>query len=360
MQSAHATLDSMRAVFQVSSQFGLNNKTARSAIWGYSEGASAADFAAEIAGTYAPDLEIAGIVAGGTIPNIITAGNHETGGGAAGLAIAGIIGITNQHLVATTYLNSRLKTTGPYNRTGFYTALQMTGAQLLTGFAGVVIGDYFIGGANDLANPILLNLYNTDALMGVHGTPRTPMFIYKAINDQISNATETDDLVNTYCANGANILYHRNNIGGHNQELFSGRPRVLDYLSTVLDDSNALEVPKTGCLTKNVTIAYNVTMKYTHAYEGKVYVGYNAVTLVPVDITVKPDGTILETQANGKVVTVNPSSFYKRSERTSLFGTVKRSLLRKEKVEVENSLDSLGAMKVVPFSTLDAGIGAHN
>jgi len=66
--SGLATLDSVRAVLNAASQIGLDKK-ARYALWGYSGGALASEWAVELQGKYAPDLKFAGAALGGLAPN---------------------------------------------------------------------------------------------------------------------------------------------------------------------------------------------------------------------------------------------------------------------------------------------------
>lgn len=109
----------------------------------------------------------------------------------------GILGITSQHPEARKYIDSRLKEFGPYNKTRFYSALGMNGVQVLLAFENESVYDYFKNGKGDLENPILTDMYNKDALMGIHGIPNMPVFIYKAVQDQMSPASATDTLVET-------------------------------------------------------------------------------------------------------------------------------------------------------------------
>ncbi|KUJ23469.1 LIP-domain-containing protein, partial [Mollisia scopiformis] len=267
VQSGHSTLDSVRAVLQVASEFGISNGTAKAALWGYSGGAMATGFAAELAASYAPDLHLAGVVEGGTVPNITSVGKLMNGKDTAGLLVAGIVGITSQHATARAYLLSRLKTTGEFNITGFLDATSMTGVQALLNYMYQDVYGYFLGGEQDFHDPRVTQMYESDAVMGRHGTPDMPLFIYKAIQDEMSAVNETDALVQGFCEKGANVLYHRNSIGGHNQELWQGRARAMDFLRMVLDGKSAnetssgalVEMPEKGCRIVNVTIAVNVT-----------------------------------------------------------------------------------------------------
>jgi hypothetical protein len=268
VQAGHATLDAVRAVLQVAGLFGLQTSRARAAIWGYSGGALAAGFAAELAATYAPDLELAGIVFGGTAPNLTTVNQRMNGKDTAGLFVASLLGITTQHPEARKFMISRLKASGPYNATYFLSGYNMSGVEALRGFAYHDVYEYFEGGSADVFSPVMNAVYEKDGNLGFHGVPNMPVFLYKAISDEMSPVKETDDLVEQYCAQGANILYHRNTVGGHNQELWTGRQRTMDYLAAVLDGKKGIWYPATGCAVLNVTIPVNVTAPGTERYEG--------------------------------------------------------------------------------------------
>jgi len=298
VQAGLATLDSTRAVLQVVGGLGLQPNP-RVAMWGYSGGALATEFASEFAGSYAPELKIDGIAHGGLVPNATDAGNKLDGTGGTGLIIAGLLGLTSQHPEARTYLNSRLKTDGPYNVTRFYTAANMTLNEVLYNFMNENITDYFVGGLADLGSPILVDIYNSDATSGVHGVPKMPVFLYKAIRDQMDPGPDHDLMVEDFCNKGANILYHRNNVGGHNDELWTGRPRALQYLEAVLEDKVQMEIPKTGCKVVNVSAACYVYVEQKFLMQGKQKANYSALTVYPFNITSFPNGSMLWPTANG-------------------------------------------------------------
>jgi hypothetical protein len=359
VQAGHATIDSIRAIMQVSEDFGLNHTLARNAIWGYSGGAMASEYSAELAGDYAPNLKLAGIVHGGLIPNVTSAGNKMTSKDTAGLAIAGIIGITSQQTEARKYIDSRLKDSGPFNKTLFYTAMQYSGAQVLGAFTNQNVSDYFLNGTADLDVPIMDDIYYNDAVMGHHGVPNMPVFVYKAIHDEMSAAAETDALVDSFCQQGANILYHRNDVGGHNEELWQGRERALNFLSDVLDDTNYLSIPKTGCSIRNVTVAVNVTLVDGYQLSGTVMKPYAAITVNSINVTVLGNGSVL-VPFNGTWVRIDPdptTSVKRRSDDMDFLGLVKRwwSEIKTARgnnddsaqriADLRHSLDVLGAVE---------------
>ncbi|KAK5655908.1 hypothetical protein OQA88_5447 [Cercophora sp. LCS_1] len=250
--AGHVTLDSIKAVVTAARDiFGV--KDVKVGMWGYSNGASATEAAVEFAERYAPNLTVAGAVIGGLAPNVGTAGPGLSRTQVAGLLVQGIIGVTSQYPAEREYVVSRLKTEGPYNGTEFFWASLMSGWQSLVYFCYVDIFAYFIGGQGDLDVPRMIDMFVREGTLGGFGTPRMKLFMYHAIEDDMTPVRDTDKLVEHHCANGANILYHRNTWGGHNDELTNGRQRALDFLGDVLDGSNVLEAPKEGCKTVNLT-----------------------------------------------------------------------------------------------------------
>ena len=250
VQEGHAVLDSVRAALQT--DCGLA-KDARYAMWGYSGGSIASEWAAELQVQYAPEMKFAGAALGGLVSNLTAAFPVITGGWSAGLIPEGLLGITSQYPAAYDYLVSQLKTNGPYNKTTFLSAKDMTIAEAFVFFANQSAFDYFKTGADVLNAPVMQNVINQQGYMGFHGTPEMPLFIYKAIHDELTPIASTDDLVDRYCGVGVNIVYERNKIGGHLAEETNGDKRALEWLTQVLGGS----YKHTGCTIKNVAI--NIT-----------------------------------------------------------------------------------------------------
>lgn len=257
--SGHATLDSVRAVLNISTQLGIPTKP-RAALWGYSGGALATEFAAELAASYAPDLQLAGALIGGSAPNMTTAGELMNRAPSAGLLITAILGLTSQNKPARDAIVGRLIPAGPiYNATVFMAAQNMSAQEALATFMYADVYKFFRNGAQDLWNPQMQAAIDSDATMGYHGIPNMPTFFYKAVPDEFSLVAETDALVAGYCRQGANILYHRNALGGHNEEIWAGHDRVYKYLQNVLDGATQIWRPVTGCASFNVSVAINGT-----------------------------------------------------------------------------------------------------
>ncbi|KAM3422002.1 hypothetical protein BST61_g2379 [Cercospora zeina] len=247
VMSGHATLDSVRAV--LNSGFGMRNGT-RYAMWGYSGGALASEWAAELQVQYAHDLDFAGVALGGLTPNVTSVLIAGTDSVFAGLIPAGILGLASQYPELEQFLLDNLKEDGEYNATGFFMARNQTLVESIAAFNGQNITDYFEGGLDTLFAPISQRVINRDGIMGYHGVPQMPVYAYKAIQDEISPVNETDALINKFCGIGAAIRYDRNTVGNHGGESVNNQPQAIAFLDSVLGGTyNA-----TGCQIQNVTV----------------------------------------------------------------------------------------------------------
>lgn len=200
VQSGHATIDSVRAVLNAAGDElpGLD-ADAPSALWGYSGGAQASEWAAELQVQYAPELNLRGAALGGVTPNITSILLYINGQIYSGLIPSAILGLMTQHAELDRFVRSRLKTEGPYNATGFLAARNFTSEQALVYYAYENIGDYFTDGLSDLVGPVARKAMDLDGMMGYHGVPKIPLYVYQAINDEIVPINTADALIDRYC-----------------------------------------------------------------------------------------------------------------------------------------------------------------
>ncbi|KAL4732068.1 hypothetical protein ACLX1H_001075 [Fusarium chlamydosporum] len=253
VMSGHATIDSIRAVLSLG--LGLNSTSSRVALWGYSGGALASEWASELAVQYAPELEehVVGAAIGGITPNITAVVESISGKASAGLAVSGILGITSQFPDVQKYVISKLKTDGSQNKTGFLAAKNYSVAEAGAVYEGVDIFNFFTNGNDFFRDPKVIKVINRDGIMGYHGVPQWPIFAYQAVHDEISPIANTDKLIDRYCAVGANILYQRNSVGSHSQEFFLSAAPAIQWLAAVLTGQYASVYKTEGCTIQNVT-----------------------------------------------------------------------------------------------------------
>ncbi|KAI0100621.1 secretory lipase-domain-containing protein [Nemania sp. FL0031] len=255
-QEGHAVLDGIRAALS-SDELHDNRENTRYAMWGYSGGAIASTFAAELQASYASELSFAGAAVGGIVPDLTEVFRKPISNVSAAIP-AGLLGVTAQYPSAREFLISQLKTSGPYNATGFLKALNFTAVQSQEYYGLQNISEYFVNGLEALYNaPELIRVFGDNEFEGYHGIPQMPLFVYKAIHDDSNGIASSDDLISHYCKVGVNILYHRNTIGGHSDEFINGVPRAFEFLSAVLDGTYANKYNTTGCTWVDVTV--NVT-----------------------------------------------------------------------------------------------------
>ncbi|CAK4034132.1 lipase 1 precursor [Lecanosticta acicola] len=254
VMSGHATLDSIRAV--LSSGFGLDTDSTKYAMWGYSGGALASEWAAELQVQYAPEMNFAGAALGGLTPNVTSVVVAVSGTLEAGLIPAGIVGLSTQYPELLEYLKGALNQDGQFNATGFFATRNYTLVESIVAYINQDITKYFKTGVSALQAPIPSTIINRDGIMGYHGFPEMPIFAYKAIMDEVSPINDTDKLVNRYCEVGATIRYDRNTIGTHTSEATNGDARAVQFLTSVLGGNyNA-----TGCQIQNVTVNATASM----------------------------------------------------------------------------------------------------
>ncbi|KAK4034271.1 secretory lipase-domain-containing protein [Parachaetomium inaequale] len=251
LQAGHAVIDSVRAVLAFNKFQGPD--PIRYALWGYSGGALASNWAAELQGSYAPELSFAGTALGGMPSNFTQIVYTVSGGPSAAVVPYVLLGVTAQYPEAREYLVGQLHKDGPYNATTFLAALHTTNEQARAAFAGQNIWDYFTNGDGILTAPEMVRVLGNNWFMGYHGIPQMPVFAYKAINDETTLIGTTDDHVDRICRVGANVLYQRNTVGMHNEEYVSGGRRALGWLGQVLDGKHP--EPNLGCKVEAVTEA---------------------------------------------------------------------------------------------------------
>lgn len=247
IQSGHATLDSVRAVYNLLKL--RQGPDFRTAIWGYSGGSIATFAAAELHSSYAPDVNIDGAVLGGVVDDISADLDKINKSPLAGTLIALLLGITSQYLEARAYLESRLV---EGTKDEFMSVLHIDITQALKHFAGKDIYSFFENGVADLKTSPMEELYDSQAKLGYRGVPMMPMFVYKAIGDQFCPIKLTDATIERLCSAGGEITYERNTVGGHVSEIENGKLRVFRFLESIFD-----ETYQTPTLKRNVS---DVTM----------------------------------------------------------------------------------------------------
>jgi hypothetical protein len=257
VEEAHATLDSIRAAIAAGN--GLRSDT-RVALWGYSGGTLPSEFAAEIAPYYAPDINLVGVAIGGLLANVTNALVTIDGQSYAGLSILTTLGLATSYPEVQSYLDTTLKPSGPYNATEFFSAKSLATFDAFARFANQSIGNYFTTGDSWLNAAALKPAISRNWQMGKYFTPQVPLYIYKAIHDEMSPVADTDAVVQKYCVDGANILYERNTVGLHQDEYTNGNAPAYAWLVSVLEGTYGSLYETVGCTIRDVTVSVPIAL----------------------------------------------------------------------------------------------------
>jgi len=241
VMSGHAVLDSVRAVRAAGLGIGKRNPAA---LWGYSGGGLAAEWAAELHAGYAPELDLAGVAIGSPVANVSDVLYNVNGKPLAGLIPPSLLGLTSQYPDAQKYLIGRLR---PATKQAFLAARKQSWVESIQAFAGQDMAAYFVGGLADIFAPEMGLAWGRDTYMGYHGVPWMPVYVYQAIHDEIATIGYTAALVERFCRVGANVVFEKNTVGGHLEELTAGAPGAVRWLTSIFDGTYAQKYPSVGC-----------------------------------------------------------------------------------------------------------------
>ena len=248
LTAGHATLDSIRGALDAG--FGMDKARTRVGLWGFSGGALASGWATELQAHYAPELNFAGAALGALPPDAMCIAKLS-GTRWAGLVPQFLLGTTAQFPSAYEYLLSQLKAT---HRTAFLATHHYDIVKAFESFADQDIFEYISNGREILQHPLIRNILARRTCMGYHGVPQMPLFIYKAIADEITPIEDTAAHVEKWSYVCVNILYERNTMGDHLAESVNGKARALEWLCIVLDGTYSHE----GCTVKDVAVSISV------------------------------------------------------------------------------------------------------
>lgn len=230
LATSHAVLDSVRAALQSESITGIF-KNATYAMWGYSGGSYASQWAAELQSSYAPDLSFVGTAVGGTTPNLTSVYLTINGQPYAGLNVVSILGLSKQYANFSRYLDTHLISS---KASEFRYGERKCFLDVIKKFANKNVSHYFTDGESFLYDTVCKSVLENSGLLCRHGTPQMPLYIYKAVHDEISPIADTDALVKQYCAEGLDVQYVRDHKGNHEHEAAWGAPRALAFLEYVM------------------------------------------------------------------------------------------------------------------------------
>lgn len=247
--SGTVLLDSMRAVKNFKDTLGFSTDDPAIAALGYSGGAIATAWAASLHPTSAKDLNVKAWVAGGVPANLSAVVDNIDGGFWAGYlptAIAGL-GKPSAYAAQTVPLINDIATQNGLDALQ-YVSTHCQGDDLsYFSYKSIKSTDFQKLGDRFLYDPRVKAIIDQQT-MGVNATerPSVPTMIYHSANDEVIPYSETNKLVDRWCAQGSSINFLTLANGGH----VSGEIVSLIYVSNFIKDAFDGKVASKGCTRK--------------------------------------------------------------------------------------------------------------
>jgi hypothetical protein len=221
VQAGHAVLDGLKAV----RGFAPGGVTAASPVelYGYSGGAEATGWGAQLQPSYAPDVKIIGTSMGGTPSDPAAVARFLDGGLFSGFEAAAAFSYDLE------YPEANLD--GILNDAGRAAKPQAQGqclGNLLLNFPFRKLSD-FTTVPDPLSVPAVAAVLKANTLGAA--APTSPIFDYHATSDEIVPAAQDDTLVKNWCALGARVVKVRNDWNDHITEMATQQSAAIGFLS---------------------------------------------------------------------------------------------------------------------------------
>ena len=220
LSTAHRVLDGVRAA-RAFAPDGLAPDSPLAAM-GYSGGAFATMWAMEQQAGDAPELEFAGIAAGGIPADLAAAIRTANGTYAAGLGMLALQGLDRADPAAG--IGSLLSDRG---REAFAADATSCGANFVTKYPFANLDQYTLA-PNVSTDPRVLAASEKQQLG--KATPVAPIYAWHSPGDDVLPISNTDALIDTYCADGAAVTYDRAFVPTHAAAGLTGLPGAVGYL----------------------------------------------------------------------------------------------------------------------------------
>ncbi|MCM6775206.1 lipase family protein [Nocardia sp. CDC159] len=236
------TLDGIRAAENFAPA-GLSRDTPV-IMYGYSGGSRGTEFAAELAPTYAPELNIRAAAAGGLPVDMAAAAAHMNGGPFTSIDLLAAFGL------ARAYPETRLASyfVDPTLERKLSSACYST---FVPEYAFKRVEDYTVGGIWPLGVPEVASVV-ASLRGGGYGTPAVPLYLASAMYDEFATVADTDRMIADYCARGVDVMYEKYPVAEHISAEFIQFPRALSWFDQRL--AGAPTTPTCGAGPDNARI----------------------------------------------------------------------------------------------------------
>ena len=208
-EPGYHVLDGVRAALNHDG-FGLTPESPVG-LWGYSGGGLASAWAAEVQGTYAPELNVVGAVLGSPVGDLGHTFRRLNGSIYAGLPALVVAALTHVYPDLDRVIQEHATEDG---KATLARIEKMTTAHAMIRLAGKDMAHLIDRPLEEvLLTPEVQHVFDSIKL----GTcaPTAPVLVVQAVHDRIISVEDIDDLTETYTKGGASVTYHRDMLSEH-------------------------------------------------------------------------------------------------------------------------------------------------
>ncbi|GAA3440897.1 lipase family protein [Planomonospora venezuelensis] len=216
---AHAMLDAVRAATGLD---GCPPAGGPVLVWGYSEGGRYAAWAAELQPSYAPDLDLRGVAAGGVPSDLRAVAKAIDGGPFSGLGLAVLVGLARAHRDSA--LEAILSESG---RAAAARAATLDAAGLIVDFPEPM--HHHTVREEPWDEPVWRDLLDRER-NGRH-RPDAPVYLYHVLGDLLVPTELGRRLFADYAARGADVTWAGVQAEEHLAGAFAGAPDAVEWLA---------------------------------------------------------------------------------------------------------------------------------
>lgn len=218
--AGHAVLDAIRGTLKTPEAQVAGPET-EIGMMGYSGGAIATGWAAELQKAYAPELDIVGVASGGTPANLERAGDYMDGSISGGLFVGASLGVAREYPELLTVLNDK-------GREFVEASKNDCASQLVSKYPFASIKNL-----SDLPDPLrspVAQKVLTENRMG-KVAPQAPVFLYHSKFDELIPHDAAVAVKNEWCAAGGTVKLTTDYLSEHNSLAVTGAPSAVSYLN---------------------------------------------------------------------------------------------------------------------------------
>jgi alpha-beta hydrolase superfamily lysophospholipase len=208
-EPGYHVLDGLRAALNTE-RLGLS-PDAPIGLWGYSGGGLASAWAAEVSGSYAPDLNVVGAVLGSPVGDLGHTFRRLNGTYMSGLPALVVAALADIYPELNTVIQEHVTVEGKELLDRLH---DMTTAEAVIRLIKKDLGDMLDQPLEQiLQTPAVQHVFD-DIKLGA-AVPTPPVLIVQAVHDQLISVEDIDELAETYSSGGASVTYHRDMFSEH-------------------------------------------------------------------------------------------------------------------------------------------------